>query len=501
MAASIKNAVLVNAAARYSTLLLGTLFSAVLARLLTPQDYGIVAVTTVFTTFFTLLADMGIGAGVIQNKTLTEEDVSSIFAFSLRQAFLLAGGFALFSVPMALFYADPVYYKVGPLLAVTLFFTTLNVVPNALLLKAKRFRSIALRILLACILSGAVGILLALAGLKYYALVIQSILNAFFIFSWNWLSTRPRPSRRVRMESIGKIRRYSSWLFAFNLINYFARNTDNLLIGKVMGPASLGQYDKSYKLMLYPVMNLTHVITPVLHPILSDYQNDKAYIYGKYLQVVKFLSLLGVLISPLCFFASDEIIRIIYGPQWTEAIPCLRWMSLSVWAQMILSSSGTIFQSLGDTRRLFFSGSMNAVMTVLFIVAGLVEGSIAAVARNVALSYNLQFVATFFILVHLSFGMQTRRFLLHLLPDLGMAAVISLAGWGAGRMLALPAAVAWTDALSPFLSSVFSLSVKALSMGLSWLATLCVSGQHRFFFERVFGRGRSPQEASEREVE
>ena len=469
---SIKKAVYINAAARYSTLFLGLVFSAILARILTPEDYGIVAVTVVFTTFFSLLSDLGMGAGIIQNKDLTREDIGSIFAFSLRLALVLAGTFALFSIPMSLFYGNRVYIPVGMLLSVSLFFNTLNVVPNALLLKRKEFKSVALRILIACILSGIIGIVLAWAGFKFYALVVQSIVNSAFIFGWNYLSTRPPLARKVDRESLGKIRSYSGFLFGFNLINYFARNTDNLLIGKVMGPAQLGFYDKAYKLMMYPVQNLTHVITPVLHPILSEYQTDKDYIYEKYLQVVKVLSLLGAFITPFCWFTSPEIIRIIYGSQWEAAIPCLRWMSLAMWAQMVLASSGTIFQSLGDTKHLFMSGSMNAVLVVLCIVAGLLEGSIVAVSRNVALAYNIQFVATFYILVHLSFGFRTRDFLKRLVPDLCIMAAVALAGYGAG--------------LIPEQPLVWNFFIKAAIMGGTYLAALTATKQLKPLLSLLF---------------
>lgn len=471
---SIKKAVYINAVARYSTLFLGLLFSAVLARILTPEDYGIVAVTVVFTTFFSLLSDLGLGAGIIQNKELDQEDIGHIFAFSLRLALVLAGAFALFSIPMSYLYGNPVYVPVGILLAVSLFFNTMNVVPNALLLKQKEFKSVALRIFCACIVSGIAGIVLALIGLKFYALVAQSIINSAFIFGWNYLSTRPPIARRVRRESLDRIRSYSGFLFGFNLINYFARNTDNLLIGKVMGPAQLGHYDKAYKLMLYPVNNLTHVITPVLHPILSEHQTNKEYIYDKYRQVVKVLSLLGAFITPFCWFACSEIIRIMYGQQWLAAIPCLQWMSLAMWAQMILSSAGSIFQSVGDTKRLFLSGSINAVLVVAFIIAGLLEGSITAVARNVALAYNIQFVATFYILVHLSLGLRCRDFLKGLLPDLAVMAVVALSGLCAG--------------LIPEQQLVPSFLIKAGIMGGTYVAALAATRQLKPLLSLLFRR-------------
>jgi len=471
---SIKQAVYLNAAARYSTLVLRLLFNAALARILVPEDFGVVAVAMVFTTFFSLLSDMGLGAGIIQNKELSREDIGSIFAFSLRLGLILMGAFALFSFPMAHFYGNRALIPVGMLLSVQLFFNTLNVVPNALLLKQKEFKKVALRILCACLTSGIVGIGLALTGLKYYALVVQAILDAVFIFSWNYFSTRPPMARRPAWASLEKIRSYSGYLFGFNLINYFARNLDNLLIGKYMGPAQLGYYDKSYKLMLYPVNNLTHVITPVLHPILSEHQNDKTYIYDKYRQVVKVLSLLGAFITPFFWFSSGEIIPILYGKQWLPAIPCLQWMSLAMWAQMILSSAGTIFQSLGDTRRLLWSGSMNAIMVVVFIIAGLAEGSIVAVARNVAIAYNLQFVATFYILVHLSFGFRTRDFLKGLLPDLCVMGAVALSGYGCTFLPALPL--------------VGAFAVKLAIMGAVYLLALVLTRQLRPLAGLIFRR-------------
>ena len=469
---SIKKAVYLNAAARYSTLVLRVLFNAALARILVPEDFGIVAITAVFTTFFSLLADMGLGAGIIQNKELTWDDIGGIFAFSLRLGLVLMGAFALLSYPMARFYGRPELFPVGALLSLQLFFNTLNVVPNALLLKQKEFEKVALRILCACVTSGVIGILLALAGLKYYALVIQVILDAAFILGWNYFSTRPPLAQKPNWESLNKIRSYSGYLFGFNLINYFARNTDNLLIGKVMGAAPLGFYDKAYKLMLYPVNNLTHVITPVLHPILSEHQTDKTYIYRKYLQVTKFLSLLGAFITPFCWFASDEIVRILYGSKWLPAIPCLQWMALAMWAQMILSSSGTIFQSVGDTRRLLLSGSMNAVLVVACIIIGLTQGSIVAVARNVAIAYNLPFVATFYILVHMSLGLRCRDFLKSLLPDLAVMATVALAGWGAGWLPELPL--------------VLSFLAKAGIMGGAYVLALVATRQLKPLLNMVF---------------
>lgn len=426
---SIKKAAFISAVSKYSSIILNLAFSAVLARLLTPEDYGIVAVTVVFTTFFSLFADMGIGAGIIQNKELTQDDINSIFTFSIKLGFLLCVIFALFSYPMSLFYKDSVYIPVGIFLSVSLFFSTLNMVPNAILLKEKKFMSIGIRTVILCISSGIIGILFAFLGFKYYALVLQTILNSFLTFLWNYISTKPKVVKKVNKESLSKIKNYSSFLFAFNIINYFSRNSDNLLISKFIGTAPLGHYDKAYKLMCYPTQNLTHVITPVLHPILSEHQNDKQYIYEKYLQIIKILSLCGIFIMVFCFFASDEIIRLLFGEKWIPAVPCFKFMSISIWAQRITSSSGSIFQSLGNSKMMFISGTLNAVLTVISIILGLIEGNINAVARNVGIIYNFHFISTYIILIHFVFKMSYLKFMYFLLPDLFMIAIMYCFGF------------------------------------------------------------------------
>jgi len=414
---TIKKAAFISAVSKYSSIILNLAFSAVLARLLTPEDYGIVAVTAVFTTFFTLFADMGIGAGVIQNKELTQDDINSIYTFTVRISIILAIVFVAFSFPMSWFYKEHVYVPMGMLLALSLFFSAMNIVPNALLLKEKRFVAVGIRTIVVCVFSGVVGIVFALLGFKYYALVLQNIFNAFFIFVWNYVSTRPKLVRKICRDSINKIKNYSSFLFGFNIINYFARNSDNLLISKFMGTAALGYYDKAYKLMLYPVGNLTHVITPVLHPILSEHQNDKDYIYVMYMKIIKILSLLGAFIMNFCFFNADAIIQILFGEKWLVAVPCFRYMSISIWAQMITSSCGSIFQSIGDSKRLFFSGTLNSVFTVCAIIFGCIDGSIECVARNIGLIYLFHFVSTYVILIHFSFKKSFFLFIKELIPD------------------------------------------------------------------------------------
>ena len=430
---SLKKAAFINAVSRYTNVITQLGFSMILARILTPDDYGIVAITAVFTAFFGILSDLGISSGIIQDKTLTRDEVNGIFHFSLGLSLLLGVLFALFSWPMAAFYGRDVLVPLGWLLAVSLFFSTLNMVPNALLMKDRQFILIARRNVIIPIITSVLTVAMALAGWKYYALVLQSVLAAAITFGVNFYSSHRRYglafTRTRNYQGLRKIFNFSLYQFAFSLVNYFARNLDNLLIGRVFGTTGLGYYDKAYRLMTYPSTYLTHVVTPVLQPILSEYQTRKDIIYEKYMVLVKFLSLAGVFIVVFCFFAAADIIALLYGDQWDAAVPYFQLLALSVWGQLIMGTTGSIYASAGNTRLLFLTGVVTTIMTVVGIVLGIWEGTLYAVARNVAISYIAQFIFVMWMLVSACLEQSYRHFLRQLLPEAIMFLVLFAVGF------------------------------------------------------------------------
>lgn len=422
---SLKKAALINAASKYTSILFSLVFAMILARILTPEDYGIVAVTTVFTNFFNIFADMGISAGIIQYKKLTRDDNASIFTLTLLLGLILGGAFGGFSFFIADFYRSDVYIPIGFMLAFTLLGSTLNIVPEALLLKDKRFVMLAKRNIIIPFATSLMTIGLAYCGWKYYALVMQSILQIWLTFAVNYYTTHRDYGlylyRGLTWHGMRQIFGYSLYQFLFGFINYFARNLDNLLIGRVWGAAALGYYDKAYKLMCYPNNSLTHVITPVLQPILSDYQDDKRYIYEKYVKLLKFLSLVGVFLSIYCYFSASDIIAFMFGPQWGESVPYFEMLALAVWSQLQLTSTGSIFQSAGSTKKLFISGTINTVITATAIIAGILSGSLWEVARNVMLAFNIEFFISMYMLIHQCLKQPYWTFLRNFLPEIAMA--------------------------------------------------------------------------------
>lgn len=395
----IKKAAIINFISKYSNILIQLIINSILARLLTPDDYGIVAVTTVFISFFSMIADMGIGPAIIQNKDLDNKNISDIFVFTVFTGLIISVMFALFSYPISFFYKNEAYINIGIILSISIFFNILNIVPNSLLLKEKQFKLLGVRTIIVNVVCGILTIFLAFYGAKYYSLIINSVLVSFITFVVNYYYSKIQLKFSFSFCSIKKIMSFSSYQFAFNFINYFSRNLDNLLIGRFIGQVPLGYYDKAYKLMLYPVSNLTFAITPVLHPILSDYQNNREIIYEKYLKVIKILGLLGAFISVYCFFTADEIIKIMFGNQWDGSVLSFKILSVSIVFQMVLSSSGTIFQATNETKKLFYSGILGAISNCMMIIIGILYGKIEYVAVGVVLAYAINFFTGYYLLI------------------------------------------------------------------------------------------------------
>ncbi|MEL7585547.1 MAG: lipopolysaccharide biosynthesis protein [Prolixibacteraceae bacterium] len=425
---SIGKGIFYTALAKYSNIVTSILITAVLARLLTPAEYGTIAIVMVFTTFFTYLADFGIGPAIIQNKELGKEDIESIFSVSILVALLLSSLFFLSADLIAGFYAAPELTGITRLLSVSVLIFTLNVVPSALNKKELKFRQVGLLSVVVHVIGGILAVVLALLEFSYYALIFRSLITGLLMFAGSYYLNPVKVNFRIRGSSILKIWRFSTFQFLFNFINYFARNTDNLLIGKFLGSAMLGFYDKAFNLMLMPVQNLTHVITPVLHPVLSEFQHNKDRIHHSYLKLTRILATIGFPLSVFCFFAAREIIYLFYGSQWTESIPVFRLLALLIGLEVLLSSSGSIYQSANRADLLLVSGLITSTFIVLGILYGIfIEGSLAGVAKGLIVARTSTFFLSVYLLVRKALGFPLRRFLSTLVMPLFISAVVLVA--------------------------------------------------------------------------
>lgn len=212
---------------------------------------------------------------------------------------------------------------------------------------------------------------------------------------------------------------YSAFQFAFSFCNYFSRNLDKLIIGKFFSLTQLGYYDKSYHLMQLPLQNITFVVEPVLHPILSTLQDNKHELGEKNRKLAVIISYISFPVGLILYFCGGEIIKIIYGGQWDAAIPVFKILALSLPLQMILSTSGAIYQAAGKTNYLFYNGIMNTTVTVSgFLIAAYYGGTIEAMAWAWNITLIINFLVSYFILHQITLNGSSILFFKSIIPQL-----------------------------------------------------------------------------------
>lgn len=431
MASNIKNqlfsGVFYTALAKYSGIVISLVIAGILARLLSPDDFGIVAVATIIITFFSLFTDMGVSPAIVQHKSLTKDELSTIFSFTVWTGIGISILFFAASWMIADYYESEILRTLCQLLSVNLFFASATIVPGALFYRNKEFKFIAIRSFVIQIAAGAAAVTAALCGAGLYALIINPIVSSILIFAISYQRYPQRLRFTLGLTVLRKIFSYSAYQFLFNVINYFSRNLDKLLIGKYMSMSDLGYYEKSYRLMMLPLQNITQVITPVMHPIFSDFQNDKAKLATSYERILRFLAFIGLPLSVLLFFTAEEVTLIIFGDQWLPSVPVFRLLSLSVGIQIILSSSGSIFQAAGDTRSLFVCGMFSSTLNVAGMLLGIFYfGTLTAVASCITVTFTVNFIQCYWQMYRVTFRRNIRPFVRQLISPLVISVLMAL---------------------------------------------------------------------------
>lgn len=388
---------------KYASVAIQLLITMVLARIISPEQYGIVAIVTVFTTLFSTLADVGVGPAVIQYD-LTEDEYSGLFVFSVLFGVALAGLFCIAANAIAALYGERVLISLCCIASLSIVFNAANMVPNGLMLKHKEFKLIAIRALVTTIVSGVLSISLALNGFGAYALVLNTVAQAFLIVIWNIRGSGLKVNSFHFMAPLRKVFRYSLFQAGFTTVNYIARNLDNLLTGKYFGESALGNYDKAYKLSVFPNSYLSGVVSAVMQPYLVKNKENKAYIYSKYLDVVGMLSLMGAWISCIFMICPSELVLVLYGSQWDAASQILGILATSVMFQMVNSVAGAVFQTIDHTDYMFYTSLINTGITVLGICLGIAGGTVELLAYGVTVAYILQTVVNTYFLVYKGLG-------------------------------------------------------------------------------------------------
>ena len=352
----------------------------VLARLLSPQDFGIMAMVFPLIAFATVFQQAGLGSAVLQRETLTHQELSTIFWTNAAIGSLLCGLLVVVAPWVAHFYHEPRVLALTKASGLLMMLGALSSQHLALLSRQMKFSRLALIDVLSLTIGTSTGIISAYIFGSYWAIFFLSFGTSASMCFFAWMLNGWRPGRMAPLQHIKDVLLFGGHITASNLATYFGRNLDNILIGRWIGSVALGYYERAYKVVLLPVLFVHMPLYRVLVPMLSQArQNQERYrqLFILGFQLSLFMTFPGTFVL---IVAAREIVLIVMGEQWLVAAPIFSWLALATLAQLATGPLSMIFVSQDRSREAMISSIVSSLFSSMAFVIGLQWGAVGVAA-------------------------------------------------------------------------------------------------------------------------
>jgi O-antigen/teichoic acid export membrane protein len=414
----------------------------ILARLLSPSDFGVVAMAWLVTGFAGIFLDCGTKAAVIQRRELPSALLDSVFWLNVGIGIAIAILIALLAPIIAVAMREPQLTGVLWLLALGFPIASLGLVQQALLERASRFRSVAVVECCAAFAGLTIGVLAALGGWGVYSLVSQAIVEWTVVTAGLWAASTWRPAWRCSLALIREIAGFSGNLVGFSIVNYFARNIDTVLIGRFLGATELGYYNLAYRLMLWPLQHISRVVGRAFFPALSRLQDDKPRLRQAYVRAAAAVFLITAPLSLGLFVLREPFVLALMGERWLKVADLLFWLAPVSMVQSVGTTASWLYLSTGRTDVMFKFAVFSSVAVTCAIVVGLQWG-----VEGVAAAYCATALVLFWPNLAVSFrlvGLSVPAFLRRLSPTFFVALLMALFVAAAAQYSAVLVQAQWT---------------------------------------------------------
>lgn len=358
----------------------------VLLRLLPPSDFGLVAMAATMTSFLILFRDAGLTNATVQQKHLSQTQVSTLFWLNQLLAVGLAFLTLLAAGPMAWFYGEPALSALVAVLAVGFLFGGIGVQHEALLRRAMHVRKLAVLEITSVAAGGLAAIAMALTGWGWWALAAQRLVQLLVYGIGCWLACSWRPTLEWNLRESRSQVTFGAQISGFNFVNFFARNGDNILIGWYWGATLLGVYAKAYDMLLAPLQQLSAPLANTLQPILGRLRDEPERYRKAFLKAYTPAVLAMLPVGAVMFMLPESVVAVVFGKGWEAATPVVQWLGIAVAVQLVGSGTGTLFLSQQRGRDYAVTGLITSTITVASFIIGLPYG-IASVAGCYVVGY------------------------------------------------------------------------------------------------------------------
>ena len=358
----------------------------VLARLLSPSDFGVVAMVTTFSLLLTNFGLNGFTEAVLQRDEINSGLASNLFWINVGMGALLSVGLAAAGTFLARFYREPAVAPVSVGVAISVFVSSTSVIHLALLKRAMRFGVASMNDIIARFVSVAVSIVLGLAGWRYWALVAGAIVLPLSQSLGVWYLCRWRPSVPRSVAGTGSMLRFAMNVYSRFGVNYVARNMDNFLVGWRFGAFSLGFYKRAYDLFALPASQIAAPLSNVGVSVLSRFKNDVSQFQKYMVGAIALMAFAGMGLGADLTLSGKDIIRVVLGAKWDDAGRIFTFFGPGIGIMLVYYMQGWIYLSSGRAERWLRWSVFESLFTALLFVLALPWGP-----SGIAFAWTLSF--------------------------------------------------------------------------------------------------------------
>jgi polysaccharide transporter, PST family len=366
----------------------------ILARLLTPADFGVVTMVTTFSLLLMSFGTSGFSEAVIQPKEMNRFQASNLFWITCAIGLILTVGFAASGPLLARFFRNPPVARVAVAVSVAIFISAVATIHTALLKRGMRFIAVSVNDFVALVVYSAVGILLALRGWGYWALVGAIVTQALSVTIGAWWLCRWIPGLPRRGVGTRSLLRFAANVYGRFSANYFARNFDNLLVGWRFNAAALGYYKKAYDLFALTASQVTGPLHQVALAALSRLNQDPVRLKRYLANTLGIVAFVGMAAGVDLTLVGKDLVRLVLGPQWSEAGRIFELFGPGIGVMLLYSTVGWIHLSVGKPERWLRWTLVESAATALLFVVALPWGP-AGIAVAWSVSYWILLVPAF----------------------------------------------------------------------------------------------------------
>jgi teichuronic acid exporter len=322
----------------------------VLAKILFPEQFGVIGMATIFTGFVQVLNDLGIGAALVQKKDedLTEAHYHTSFWTGVGWSLMLFIVMSIIVGPLAsIFYEQPILKVLVPVLSIGIMLSPINLIHKAQLSKAMNFKKMAYIDNISNIVAGCISLILAFLGAGIWALAFNSVASILIAIPLYINATKWRPKFIWNRDAFNDVFGFGVYTTGTSVVNYLINNVDYLFIGKLLSAKALGSYTFAFVLTDTFRSRLMAVINTVMYPVYGKKQSDPTLLKRYYLKVISYNSIIVYPIMVFMLALGRPFILFFFGVKWEDSAPVLEILSISVMVHMLVNSNTALIRGMG----------------------------------------------------------------------------------------------------------------------------------------------------------